>query len=114
MNTNYKARKAEIMRDANIIKKAAKISRGDAMKKAYLVASLTAILSTGAVADITFLKADGTIREMKALPASVGEHLITGTGKNHTPSANMLVVDFDLKQFRCFKKASLISVRKAA
>lgn len=114
MSTNRKTYLANVMRDANVIHKAAKISRKDAMKKAYLVAALTTILASGAAADITFRKADGTIREMKALSARTGEYLITGTGKNHTPTANLLLVDAEISEFRSLKKANLLTVKKAA
>lgn len=112
MNQNRKTYLSNVMRDANVIAATAKIPRGDAMKKAYLVATLTGILSTGAAADITFVKADGSIREMRALPARVGEGLVKGTGKS-APKANMLCIDAALCEFRSFKKANLLTVTAA-
>ncbi len=110
MSKNTKVNRRTVMAEANALVKSAKMDRSTAMKQGYKIARLYALFAAGAIATVTFLKADGTERVARALPAKTGEFLIKGTGTHTTPKANLLFVDSDLGEFRSLVKARIISV----
>lgn len=111
MSKSFKISRKVVMQEANALVKSGAMNRSNAVKQGYKIAALKAIFAAGLMATITFVKADGELRKMNALPASTGEFLIKGTGTKVTPKANMLVCDADLGgAFRSFVKARLVSV----
>ena len=103
--------RSTVMTEANALVKSAGMGRSQAVKQGYKIAKLYALFAAGALATVTFVKADGTKRIAKALPAKVGEFLVKGTGAHATPKANLLFVDSELGEFRSLVKARIVSVR---
>ena len=110
MSTKMKVNRRTVMAEANALVKSAKMDRSTAVKQGYKIARLYAIFAAGAIATISFIKADGTSRTARALPARTGEYLIKGTGTHMTPKANILFVDSDIGEFRSLVKARIVSV----
>ena len=109
-NTTAKINRHTVMTEANALVKNAKMDRSSAMKQGYKIAKLYSLFAAGAIATITFIKADGSERVARALPAKTGEFLVKGTGTHHTPKANLLFVDSDLGEFRSLVKARIVCV----
>ena len=110
MSKQTKVNRHTVMAEANALVKSAHMDRSTAMKQGCKIARLYALFAAGAIATVTFLKADGTERVARALPAKTGEFLIKGIGTHTTPKANLLFVDSDLGEFRSLVKARIISV----
>ena len=100
-----------VMSEANAMFRNGNMTRSDAVKQGYKVAKIYSAFAAGMMATITFIKADGSERVANALPASVGEYLVKGTGTHNTPKANILFCDADLGgAFRSLVKARIVKV----
>ena len=72
MSKNTKVNRRTVMAEANALVKSAEMDRSTAVKQGYKIARLYALFAAGAIATVTFLKADGTERVARALPAKTG------------------------------------------
>jgi hypothetical protein len=98
------------MAESNALVRSANMNRSQALAQGWKIARLYALFAAGALATVTFIKADGSERVARALPARTGEYLVKGTGTHTTPRANLLFVDSDIGEFRSLVKARIVSV----
>lgn len=83
-------------------------SKSDAVRVAWLNVKLLTAMRTGIVRFV-YRKVDGSLREAYG---TLAEHLVAptqGTGRKPNPSV-FVYFDTEKQEYRCFKKANLVSV----